>query len=384
MKTILLAISGSIAFYKSYELISLFKKEGFRVKVLLSNGLLKFASKMSFEALVDEVLCEENESWQNSNNHIAFSKDVDLVLFTPASVNSINKLAFGIADNLFIQTLIAANKPLIIAPAANTNMFHHFSTRNSLKILKENKALIIEPICKVLACKDEGVGALAEVKDIFNITKRELLKEKFWCDKSVVITGGGTKEKIDDVRCVSNFSSGKMAKAIADAFYFLGARIKLLSSVEFDTPYELCKFESSKDLKELLDKNLNHDFLIMTAAVSDFIPQSVKGKIKKNEHLQGLNLHLSLNEDLLKICKFQGKKIGFKMEFDSQNALENAKKSLKDKQLDMVCLNIIDQKNYFGSDQNELYFITLNNENKSTLQSKEKLAFELVKWCEKL
>ncbi|APA48372.1 bifunctional phosphopantothenoylcysteine decarboxylase/phosphopantothenate--cysteine ligase CoaBC [Campylobacter jejuni] len=384
MKTILLAISGSIAFYKSYELISLFKKEGFRVKVLLSNGLLKFASKMSFEALVDEVLCEENESWQNSNNHIAFSKDVDLVLFTPASVNSINKLAFGIADNLFIQTLIAANKPLIIAPAANTNMFHHFSTRNSLKILKENKALIIEPICKVLACKDEGVGALAEVKDIFNITKRELLKEKFWCDKSVVITGGGTKEKIDDVRCVSNFSSGKMAKAIADAFYFLGARVKLLSSVEFDTPYELCKFESSKDLKELLDKNLNHDFLIMTAAVSDFIPQSVKGKIKKNEHLQGLNLHLSLNEDLLKICKFQGKKIGFKMEFDSQNALENAKKSLKDKQLDMVCLNIIDQKNYFGSDQNELYFITLNNENKSTLQSKEKLAFELVKWCEKL
>ncbi|ENO0208119.1 TPA: bifunctional phosphopantothenoylcysteine decarboxylase/phosphopantothenate--cysteine ligase CoaBC [Campylobacter jejuni] len=384
MKTILLAISGSIAFYKSYELISLFKKEGFRVKVLLSNGLLKFASKMSFEALVDEVLCEENESWQNSNNHIAFSKDVDLVLFAPASVNSINKLAFGIADNLFIQTLIAANKPLIIAPAANTNMFHHFSTRNSLKILKENKALIIEPICKVLTCKDEGVGALAEVKDIFNITKRELLKEKFWCDKSVVITGGGTKEKIDDVRCVSNFSSGKMAKAIADAFYFLGARVKLLSSVEFDTPYELCKFESSKDLKELLDKNLNHDFLIMTAAVSDFIPQSVKGKIKKNEHLQGLNLHLSLNEDLLKICKFQGKKIGFKMEFDSQNALENAKKSLKDKQLDMVCLNIIDQKNYFGSDQNELYFITLNNENKSTLQSKEKLAFELVKWCEKL
>lgn len=384
MKTILLAISGSIAFYKSYELISLFKKEGFRVKVLLSNGLLKFASKMSFEALVDEVLCEENESWQNSNNHIAFSKDVDLVLFAPASVNSINKLAFGIADNLFIQTLIAANKPLIIAPAANTNMFHHFSTRKSLKILKENKALIIEPICKVLACKDEGVGALAEVKDIFNITKRELLKEKFWCDKSVVITGGGTKEKIDDVRCVSNFSSGKMAKAIADAFYFLGARVKLLSSVEFDTPYELCKFESSKDLKELLDKNLNHDFLIMTAAVSDFIPQSVKGKIKKNEHLQGLNLYLSLNEDLLKICKFQGKKIGFKMEFDSQNALENAKKSLKDKQLDMVCLNIIDQKNYFGSDQNELYFITLNNENKSTLQSKEKLAFELVKWCEKL
>lgn len=384
MKTLLLAISGSIAFYKTYELISLFKKEGFRVKILLSNGALKFASKMSFEALVDEVLCEENESWQNSSNHIAFSKDVDLVLFAPASVNSINKLALGIADNLFIQTLIAANKPLIIAPAANTNMFHHFSTQNSLKLLKENKALIIKPICKVLACKDEGVGALAEVKDIFNITKRELLKKEFWCEKKVLVTGGGTREKIDDVRCVSNFSSGKMAKAIADAFYFLGARVKFLSSVEFDTPYEMCQFESSRELKELLNENLNYDFLIMTAAVSDFIPQSVKGKIKKNEHLQGLNLHLSLNEDLLKNLNFKGKKIGFKMEFNPQNALENAKKSLQDKQLDMVCLNIIDQNNYFGSDQNELYFITLKNENKSALQSKENLAFELVKWCEKL
>lgn len=384
MKTLLLAISGSIAFYKTYELISLFKKEGFRVKILLSNGALKFASKMSFEALADEVLCEENESWQNSSNHIAFSKDVDLVLFAPASVNSINKLALGIADNLFIQTLIATNKPLIIAPAANTNMFYHFSTQNSLKLLKENKALIIEPICKVLACKDEGVGALAEVKDIFNITKRELFKKEFWCEKKVLVTGGGTREKIDDVRCVSNFSSGKMAKAIADAFYFLGARVKFLSSVEFDTPYEMCQFESSRDLKELLNENLNYDFLIMTAAVSDFIPQSVKGKIKKNEHLQGLNLHLSLNEDLLKNLNFKGKKIGFKMEFNPQNALENAKKSLEDKGLDMVCLNIIDQNNYFGSDQNELYFITLKNENKSALQSKENLAFELVKWCEKL
>ncbi|WP_270985644.1 flavoprotein, partial [Campylobacter upsaliensis] len=123
MKTILLAVSGSIAFYKSYELISLFKKEGFRVKVLLSKGLLKFASRLSFEALADAVLCEANESWQNYNNHIAFSKDADLVLFAPASVNSINKLANGIADTLFIQTLMAAKAPIIIAPAANSAMY---------------------------------------------------------------------------------------------------------------------------------------------------------------------------------------------------------------------------------------------------------------------
>ncbi|WP_348519095.1 bifunctional phosphopantothenoylcysteine decarboxylase/phosphopantothenate--cysteine ligase CoaBC [Campylobacter sp. CCS1377] len=378
-KTILLAISGSIAFYKTYELISLFKKEGFRVKVLLSNGLLKFASKMSFEALADEVLCEENESWKNSNNHITFSKDADLILFAPASVNSINKLALGIADNLFIQTLIATNKPLVIAPAANTNMYHHFSTQNSLNLLKNNKALIIEPICKVLACKDEGIGALAEIKDIFNITKRELLKEEFWFEKSILITGGGTKEKIDDVRCVSNFSSGKMAKAIADAFYFLGAKVTFLSSVDFDAPYEILKFESSFDLKELLNQNLEKDYLIMTAAVSDFVPEFKKGKIKKNEHLDGLTLHLSLNEDLLKNLEFKGKKIGFKMEFDPKNALENAKKSLSEKKLDMVCLNILDEKNHFGSDLNEIHFITAGENKKSGLKSKEELAYVLAK-----
>ncbi|MBZ7935776.1 MULTISPECIES: bifunctional phosphopantothenoylcysteine decarboxylase/phosphopantothenate--cysteine ligase CoaBC [Campylobacter] len=384
MKTILLAVSGSIAFYKAYELISLFKKEKIRVKVLLSQGLLKFANKLSFEALADEILCEENESWENKKNHIDFSKDCDLVLFAPASVNSINKLALGIADNLFIQTLIACTKPLIIAPAANTNMYHHFSAQNSLKLLQKNKALIIPPISKVLACKDEGVGALAEVEDIFNITKRELFKKKFWLDKSVVISGGGTREKIDDVRCISNFSSGKMAKSIADAFYFLGAKVIFLSSVDFKTPYEIYKFEDSKDLKALLQRFCENDFLIMAAAVSDFIPQFQKGKIKKNQFSKGLDLHLKLNEDLLKNIDFKGKKIGFKMEFDAENAIENAKKSLVEKNLNLVCLNILNEKNTFGSDQNEFYFISKDACEKSGLKDKKDLAFDLIDWCEKL
>lgn len=122
----------------------------------------------------------------------------------------------------------------------------------------------------------------------------------------------------------------------------------------------------------------------MAAAVSDFLPQNIKGKIKKSEHLDGLNLHLSLNEDLLANCNFKGKKIGFKMELESNNALKNAKKALQDKKLDMICLNIINQNNYFGSDKNELYFITSKSQNKSLLQDKKTLAFELAKECEKL
>ncbi|MBZ7970018.1 bifunctional phosphopantothenoylcysteine decarboxylase/phosphopantothenate--cysteine ligase CoaBC [Campylobacter sp. RM3125] len=384
MKTILLAVSGSIAFYKAYELISLFKKENIKVKVLLSQGVLKFANKLSFEALADEILSEENESWENKKNHIDFSKDCDLVLFAPASINSINKLALGIADNLFIQTLIASNKPLIIAPAANTNMYNHFSTQNSLKLLQKNKALIIPPISKVLACKDEGIGALAEVEDIFNITKRELFKKNFWLNKSVVVSGGGTKEKIDDVRCISNFSSGKMAKSIADAFYFLGAKVIFLSSVDFKTSYEIYKFESSKDLKILLERFCKSDFLIMAAAVSDFIPEFQKGKIKKNQFSNGFDLHLKLNEDLLKNINFKGKKIGFKMEFDTKNAIENAKKSLVEKNLNLVCLNILNKKNTFGSDKNEIHFISKDACIKSDFKDKKDLAFDLINWCEKL
>ncbi|MBZ7959704.1 bifunctional phosphopantothenoylcysteine decarboxylase/phosphopantothenate--cysteine ligase CoaBC [Campylobacter molothri] len=384
MKTILLAVSGSIAFYKAYELISLFKKENIKVKVLLSQGVLKFANKLSFEALADEILSEENESWENKKNHIDFSKDCDLVLFAPASINSINKLALGIADNLFIQTLIASNKPLIIAPAANTNMYNHFSTQNSLKLLQKNKALIIPPISKVLACKDEGIGALAEVEDIFNITKRELFKKNFWLNKSVVVSGGGTKEKIDDVRCISNFSSGKMAKSIADAFYFLGAKVIFLSSVDFKTSYEIYKFESSKDLKILLDRFCESDFLIMAAAVSDFIPEFQKGKIKKNQFSNGFDLHLKLNEDLLKNVNFKGKKIGFKMEFDTKNAIKNAKKSLVEKNLNLVCLNILNKKNTFGSDKNEIHFISKDACIKSDFKDKKDLAFDLINWCEKL
>ncbi|WP_317362733.1 bifunctional phosphopantothenoylcysteine decarboxylase/phosphopantothenate--cysteine ligase CoaBC [Campylobacter helveticus] len=382
MKTILLAISGSIAFYKSYELISLFKKEGFRVKVLLSNGLLKFATKLSFEALADAILCEENESWQSQNNHIAFSKDADIVLFAPASVNSINKLANGISDTLFIQTLMAAKAPLIIAPAANSAMYLHFSTQKSLQILKQNGVKIIEPIYKKLACKDEGIGALAEIEDIFHFIKRELFKEEFFCGKSVIVSGGGTKEKIDDVRCISNFSSGKMAKEIAFAFYYLGASVKFLSSVEFKTPFELLIFESSAELKALLRRYDEGDFLVMCAAVSDFVPKYQKGKIKKSE--AGLNLELNLNEDLLKTCKFKGKKIGFKMELDAQNALKNAELSLKEKKLDMVCLNVLGEKNYFGADFNELIFITQDESARSGFKSKKVLAFELAKMCQKL
>lgn len=386
MKKILLAVSGSIAFYKAYELISAFKKEGFCVKVLLSDGALKFASKMSFEALCESVLCSENESWENDKNHIAFSKDCDIVVFAPASVNSINKLAYGIADSVFIQTLIAAAAPLIIAPAANTRMLTHFSTQNSLKILQEHGATIISPVCKTLACGEVGVGGLAEISRIVAATKRELFKDEFFKDKTVLITGGGTKEKIDEVRFIGNLSSGKMAKALADAFYTLGAGVTLLNSTPCENaPYEFETFESTDELEMLLNKHKDKDFLVMSAAVSDFKSEFYAGKLKRSDFAKGLNLHLTPAKDLLQSCKFKGKKIGFKLEFDSANALQNAKNALQEKKLDLVCLNVISKDNAaFGSDFNALTLISKDGVSELGRKSKAELALDIAKWCKKL
>lgn len=389
MKRILLAISGSIAFYKAYELISMFKKDGISVKVLLSNGALRFATPLGFEALCEGVLHEGNESWENERNHIAFSKDCDAVVFAPASANSICKLSLGCADSLFIQSLLALNpaKPFLIAPAANTNMITHFSVKEALEKLQANGAVIIPPVCKTLACKDEGLGGLADIKDIFLATKKELFKRTFWENKSVLITGGGTKEKIDEVRCISNFSSGKMAKAVADAFYLAGAKVTLLSSAPTPhAPYPVKAFKSSSELDALMDEYKDLDYLIMLAAVSDFIPKNqASGKLKKADFKDDFKIELSLNKDLLKNTSFKGKKIGFKMEFDKENAKKCATNMLHEKKLDLVCLNILDKNMSFGSSSNELIFIDKDSQSEpSGVKSKVELARSLVKRCESL
>ena len=202
-KNILVGVTGSIAIYKSLELIREFVKNGANVRVVMSDSAKKFITPLTFEALTREkVLDESSESWANDNNHIEIGKWADVFVLSPATANTINKLNHGIADNLLLQTALAYKKMIILAPSANTNMISHNSTKASLKMLKLINYKVVEPVEKVLACGDEGVGALAEVKDIYYATARELLKEEFWINRKVVVSGGGTIEKIDDVRYI--------------------------------------------------------------------------------------------------------------------------------------------------------------------------------------
>lgn len=377
-KNILLAVCGSISFYKAFEILSLLKKNGANVKVLLSDGALKFTTPLGFEALSDGVLTSTNENWVNGLDHISFSKN-DLLIIAPASANSINKIANGIADNIFLQTILAASCPKIIAPAANYNMLDNPATIRNLKILKDDGFIIIEPTIKTLACGDYGKGALNEPWVIVETAKRVLNQDEFYKGKKVIITGGPTTEKIDDVRAITNHSSGKMAKALADSFYYAGADVVFISSIDFNAPYEIIKFNSSNELCNILNQqkvNLD-DILVMCAAVSDFICSNPKhGKIKKDQ--MGDRIELKLNIDILKNINLNCKKIGFKMEMDAKNALDNAKNMLINKNLDAVCLNILGDKIKFGSNETKISFITKDTIIQTDLTSKELVASQIT------
>ena len=198
-KSILLGITGSISAYKACDLARLFVKAGAEVHVVMTPSSERFVSALTFEALTrNPVLTENSESWSSELNHIEIGKKCDVFIIAPATANTLNKLSKGIADNILTQTALAFAGEMLIAPAANTQMLKNHYTVGSLKMLGVNDYIIIEPQNKLLACGDIGSGALAEPSEIFFETAKALLKEDFWKDRRIVVTGGGTREKIDD------------------------------------------------------------------------------------------------------------------------------------------------------------------------------------------
>ncbi len=405
-KNILVGVTGSIAIYKSLELIREFIKNGANVKVVMSKSAKKFITPLTFEALTrNRVLDKESESWSDENNHIDIGKWADIFVIAPATANTINKLNHGIADNLLLQTALAFSKMIILSPAANTNMITHNATKASLKMLKLLNYKIVEPIKKVLACGDEGIGALAEVKDIYYATVRELFKDEFWINRKVVVSGGGTIEKIDDVRYLSNFSSGKMASNLALALYLKGAKVCLVSSrfpIQLPSEIYTLDYEDSQELKEylidcirvakkgvmtkatLMDDSVPHivqktPYLFMAAAVSDYKPKyPQKGKLKKENLGDEWDLKLIKNEDILTSLNKDGIiSIGFKAEMDEGVALYNAKEMLNKKGLDAVCLNLV-SKNSFGSEENEIILVKQDREIKISQAKKLELSLKLL------
>jgi phosphopantothenoylcysteine decarboxylase/phosphopantothenate--cysteine ligase len=403
-KTVLLGITGSISAYKACDLARLFVKAGAEVHIVMTASAERFVSALTFEALTrNPVLTEKSESWASELNHIDIAKKCDVFVIAPATANTINKLSKGIADNILTQTVLAFKGEMLVAPAANTQMLANHYTTGSLKMLGVNDYTIIKPQEKVLACGDLGNGALAEPSDIFFETAKALLKEEFWEDRRIVITGGGTREKIDEVRYISNFSSGNMAKALCLSLYLRGADVCYITSmgneglpsdiytIEVDDAEELLAYtkdairvskkgKMSKPSMSASDRHLiqKEPYLFMVAAVADFTPKFPQdGKLKKSMLGETWNIELKQTTDILSaLDKTDIKTIAFKAEMDSVEGLNNAIGLLTQKSVDAVCYNLLEDAKSFGGNENEITFITPNSQtplgrtDKLTLSSK--------------
>jgi phosphopantothenoylcysteine decarboxylase/phosphopantothenate--cysteine ligase len=412
-KNVLLGVTGSISAYKACEIVRLFIKSGASVQVVMTPSAQRFVSSLTFEALTrNPVLTESSESWSTQLNHIDIGKRADVFVIAPATANTINKLSKGISDNILLQTALAFNKPLLIAPSANTNMIENHYTVGSLKMLAVNDVKIISSQSKLLACGDEGNGALAEPLEIFYQTVQKLLMSSFWQDRKVVVTGGGTREKIDDVRYLSNFSSGKMANALATALYLRGADVCLVSTAEHaHIPSEIYTIDV-EDAEEMLEYTVDsvrvakkgkmsratmnssepihliqkRPYLFMTAAVSDFTPKFPQiGKIKKSDIGNSWNIELKQNPDILQEINKDGiTTIAFKAEMDTQKGFNNAKELLERKSVDGICYNLLKDSQSFGTDDNSIIFITNNSSIDLGQSNKLALSFKILDESQKL
>lgn len=412
-KNILLGVTGSIAIYKTPELVRLLTKSGANVKVIMSEAAKKFVTPLTFEALTsNKVLDDTNESWATEHNHIKSGEWADLFVIAPATANTIAKLANAIADNILLQTALAYPHVKIIAPAANTNMINNPITKGNLKMLSIANYETVATQTKELACKTTGDGAMAEPLEIFWHCAKALLKDEFWADRRVIVTGGGTLEKIDDVRYLSNFSSGKMASALAAALYCRGADVNLISTkFDNDLPLDLHKIDvqSSDEMLEYLSDSVRiakkaklskatlmrdeqihliqkKPYLFMAAAISDYVPAFVQnGKLKKETLGQEWDLKLKRNVDILDSIDKSGiTTIGFKAEMDDKNAIKNASNMLDNKNIDAVCLNILKDSSSFGTDTNKVEFIFPDKIESIPLSDKLSVAFEILEHAKSL
>ena len=363
-KTVMIGITGGIAAYKIPMLVRLYKKAGANVRVVMTPSAENFVTKLTLQTLSNnEVYIDNFEIEEYKPEHIALCDEADVFVIAPATANTISKMANGICDNLLLSVACAYPKPIVIAPAMNTNMWNNKFVQDNLHKLKEYGCHIVEPENGFLACGVNGKGRMADVDVIYANTEKILSEKCILSGKKVLITAGGTKEKIDPVRYISNCSSGKMGIALADCAHDMGAEVSLVSTFKVDKPYRNIVVESACEMEQVVKTEVSEqDCVIMAAAVADYrIANYSEQKIKKTSE-DKITLELVKNPDILKeICAMNTdtKIVGFCAE--SENLLENAKIKIKTKGCDYLVANDISRKDIgFSSDDNEVYILDKN------------------------
>lgn len=358
-KTVVIGITGCIAAYKSAEIVRRLVQSKANVKVIMTEAATKFVSPLTFQTLSqNRVLTGLFQEQAGKMYHISLADEADAVLIAPATANILAKVACGIADDLLTTTILTCTKPIIFAPAMNSNMYSNIATKNNLKILQERGYEIVGPREGDLACGELGMGRLAEIDDILEVLSHKLGKSLDLKGIKVLITAGGTQEPIDPIRFVSNKSSGKMGYALAQAALDRGAKVILVSaptSLPVPEKIELAPVTTSEDMKSaVFDRFREVDVVIKAAAVSDFRLSKVPNeKIKKSD---SLTLEFVGTVDILaELGKKKKNQILVGFAAESEDLLANARSKLESKNLDLIVANDITRQDIgVGKDLNQV------------------------------
>ena len=364
-KNVLIGITAGIAAYKVCDLIRLYKRNGANVKIIATENSLNFVTKLTLQTLSQNpVAIEQFDIEAFKPEHISLADEADIFVIAPIGANTISKLATGICDNLLTSVACAFKNPIILAPAMNCNMWENKIIQNNLEKLKELNYYVLEPEEGFLACGYNGSGRLCSIEKIFNDSVEILNTKKKLLNKKIVITAGGTKEKIDTVRFISNFSSGKMGIALADEAHNQGAEVVLISTVKAKKPYKVEFVQSAIEMQKAVeDEFQTADCLIMTAAVADYRAKEIAEYKMKKTSEDEMSINLIKNPDILKEISANKRQeqlvVGFCAE--SENVVEFAKEKIQKKGCDFLIANDVSRSDIgFSNDYNEVYIIDKN------------------------
>lgn len=379
-KTVVLAVSGSIAAYKIANLARMLKKLNCNVQVLMTENATQFINPITFETLTSNkcLIDTFDRNFQYSVEHVALAKQADVVMIAPASANVIGKIANGIADDMLTTTVMACPCKKIVSPAMNHNMFHNPIVQDNIKKLEKYGYEIVAPDRGMLANGDIGDGRMPEESVLLEYILKEIAYEKDMAGKKVLVTAGATREAIDPVRFITNHSSGKMGISLAKAAMLRGADVTLVAAhtdVELPMFVDTVRVSSAEEMfNEVTARSGNADIIIKAAAVADYTPvTTADSKIKKSDG--DMKIELKRTKDILKYLGENKKEnqfiCGFSMETD--NLIENSRKKLASKKCDMICANSLRTAGAgFGTDTNIITLITADSEKELELMSKEK------------
>ena len=383
-KRVLLGVSGSIAAYKSPDIVRRLQDLGAEVRVIVTDGGKEFVSERSLQTISKNKV--HSNLWDKeaelAMGHIELAKWADIVIIAPASANTIAKLCHGRADDLLSTVILATDAKVMLAPSMNQQMFASRAMKDNLKILIKRGIVIIEPGFGEQACGDIGEGRLAEPIDIAKQAS-DLFTSNSLSGKKVLITIGGTTEAIDPVRYISNHSSGKMGMALAHECIQAGAKTTLIIgsiSIDIEKRAEVINVVSAEEMYEAVMKRIkSQDLFISCAAVADFRPKNISNnKIKKSN--SSVTIELIENKDILaSVCQLSKKPICIGFAAETENFIGNARAKLETKMCEAIILNDVSQSEIgLNSDENEVHFITKENCEKIEKNSKPIIAEKLI------